>query len=76
MPAKNKDNKAKKPVKANQETHKCPYCDAEMRQGAFPYCVACSINFVTCPSCNTDFSRDQEYCPECGAENRKPMIGI
>jgi nitrogen fixation NifU-like protein len=40
-------NKQKKEVdktKATEKTHKCPYCDAEIAEAAFPYCEACSIN--------------------------------
>jgi hypothetical protein len=71
MPTKNKAEKSD-----NKDMHRCPYCDMEIRTASYPYCVGCNVNFINCPSCNTDYSHDLDNCPECGAETRKPMIGI
>ncbi len=54
----------------------CPTCNVELRETPPGYCPSCGITFVSCPSCNTNFSRDIDICPGCGAENRRPSIGI
>lgn len=54
----------------------CPECHTELQAAAFPYCPSCGIHYINCPSCNVNYSRDLDYCPECGAEARKPMKGI
>jgi hypothetical protein len=71
MPPRNKTEKSD-----NKEMSRCPYCDAEIRTVPFQYCPSCAVHFINCPSCNTNYSRDFDNCPECGAETRKPMIGI
>lgn len=68
--------KRNKPGKPSGHGNTCPECGAELQVAPFPYCPACSMNFINCPSCNANYSRDLDNCPECGAESRKPMIGI
>ncbi len=49
----------------------CPYCDAEIAEAAFPYCQACEVEIFYCPECQKPLSRDNEVCPNCGANIRR-----
>ncbi len=55
-------------TKKTQEGRCCPYCDAEIAEAAFPFCNACGVKVLTCPSCHNPVPRDKEACPTCGAD--------
>ena len=48
----------------------CPYCDEGMMKADLPYCQACGITVFYCPKCRKTLSRDNETCPNCGADIR------
>jgi predicted amidophosphoribosyltransferase len=55
--------------------HACPYCDEEIAEAAFPYCEACGLKVLRCPSCQMPIRRNTEKCPTCGAEVREICKG-
>jgi predicted amidophosphoribosyltransferase len=56
---------------AQDKVHTCPFCDEEIAAAAFPYCQACGVKILRCPSCQLPVPRDKEKCPHCGADIRK-----
>ena len=54
-----------------KQSHSCPFCDEEIAEAAFPFCEACSVKLLSCPSCEATVPRDTEQCPHCGADIRK-----
>ena len=46
----------------------CPYCDEEMLASDLPFCKLCGLTVFYCPQCRKPVSRENEVCPECGAE--------
>jgi nitrogen fixation NifU-like protein len=39
----NKQKKEADKAKATDKVHRCPYCDEEIAEAAYPYCEACSV---------------------------------
>ncbi len=60
--------KKRNPIKALRS---CPYCDEEIAEAAFPYCEACAIEIFCCPECQQPVPRDEQVCPNCGADIRE-----
>ena len=58
-------------VDNKKQPHSCPFCDEEIAEAAFPYCEACAVNMLHCPSCELSVPRGTEKCPHCGADIRK-----
>ena len=48
----------------------CPYCDTEMAQAALPYCQACEVEVLYCPTCREAIPQDKQVCPHCGYDVR------
>ena len=46
----------------------CPYCDVEILEADLPFCRACQVKIVYCPSCRKPVARDKKTCPACGAK--------
>lgn len=44
----------------------CPYCEHEEEQ-PFPFCAACGQMINVCVQCGTQFLKDVDECPRCGA---------
>ena len=55
---------------AQDKAHTCPFCDADIAEAAFPYCEACGLKVLKCPSCEAPIRRNAETCPTCGADIR------
>jgi predicted nucleic acid-binding Zn ribbon protein len=52
-------------------TNRCPFCDEDIAEAAFPYCEACGARLKHCPKCGLTVPREAEKCPHCGAKLRK-----
>jgi RNA polymerase subunit RPABC4/transcription elongation factor Spt4 len=50
-----------------REHRHCPFCDEEISEASYPYCDACGLSVLTCPSCGISVARDSEECPNCHA---------
>ena len=46
----------------------CPYCEDEAAGGEFNVCQACGVTIFYCPECRKPLSRENRFCPHCGAE--------
>jgi len=55
-------------TKYGKPVHKCPFCDEDIAEAAFPYCEACKVKVPTCPECGQAVPKDCEKCPACGCE--------
>ncbi len=47
---------------------RCPNCDAEIAEAAWPYCQACEAELTYCPHCQKPLGADADQCPYCGAD--------
>ena len=40
------------------ERHHCPFCDEEISEASYPYCDACGLAVLTCPSCGISVAKE------------------
>ena len=52
----------------DRERTRCPYCDAEIIKASLPFCQACKLTAVYCPSCHKALPKESRVCPHCRAE--------
>lgn len=45
---------------------KCPFCDEEIAEMAFPYCESCQVMLDSCPHCGGAMRSAATVCPQCG----------
>ena len=51
-----------------REHRHCPFCDEEISEASFPYCTACGLSVLSCPSCGISVAKDATECPNCHAD--------